>query len=76
MRPSLPHALLRAEGTKAERMNITASIETIPDDDTGRGDRQADELPVEAESYEAGVAALRARVPEGWWIMNLRHTEY
>lgn len=55
-------------------MDITAVIETIPGDDTGGGDRGFDELTAEGESYEAGVAALRARVPEGWRIMNLRRS--
>ncbi|GAA1133832.1 hypothetical protein [Citricoccus alkalitolerans] len=57
-------------------MEITAVTETIPDDDTGAGDRGIDELTAEAESYEAGVATLRGRVPAGWRIMNLRRSEH
>ncbi|REE05275.1 hypothetical protein [Citricoccus muralis] len=57
-------------------MDITAAIETIPEDDTGSGERGFDELTAEAESYEAAVAALRERVPAGWRIMNLRRSEH
>lgn len=57
-------------------MNITAVIETIPDDATGTGGRGFDELTAEGESYEAAIAALRERVPAGRRIMNLRRSEY
>jgi hypothetical protein len=49
-----------------------AMIEPIPENNSGAGARQIEEVSVEAESYEAGVAELRDQLPEGWRIINLR----
>lgn len=53
-------------------MNIIAAIEPVPDNNTGQHAQAVRELSVEAVSYEEGVTDLRAQLPEGWRIMNLR----
>lgn len=53
-------------------MNIIAAIEPVPDNNTGQHAQAVRELSVEAVSYEEGVTELRAQLPEGWRIINLR----
>jgi hypothetical protein len=53
-------------------VNVVAMIEPIPADNAGGEPREVQELSVDAESYEAGRAALYDQVPEGWRIINLR----
>lgn len=57
-------------------MNIIAAIEAVPDNNTGQHAQEVRELSVEATSYEEGVTGLRAQLPEGWRIMNLRRDSY
>lgn len=47
-------------------------IEPVPEDSTGAGASQPQDLEVEADSYQAAVSAVHAQVPEGWRVMNLR----
>ncbi|WP_298041964.1 hypothetical protein [uncultured Citricoccus sp.] len=57
-------------------MNIIAAIEAVPENNTGQQAHKVRELSVEAASYEEGVTELRAQIPEGWRIMNLRRDSY
>ena len=57
-------------------MNIIAVIEPVPDSNTGQHAQEVRELSVEAASYEEGVTALHAQLPEGWRIMNLRRDSF
>lgn len=50
-------------------------IEPIPADNAGGGAQQVEEISVESQSYEAGVAELPAKLPEGWRIINLRRAD-
>jgi hypothetical protein len=54
------------------RVHVIAMIEPIPVDNAGGGAQQVEEISVESQSYEAGVAELPAKLPEGWRIINLR----
>lgn len=57
-------------------MKIIAAIEAVPENNTGQQAQEVRELSVETASYEEGVTELRAQLPEGWRIMNLRRDSY
>lgn len=56
-------------------MTLYGLIERIPEDQADGGERQTDDLSAEADTYEAAFAQLRASVPEGWRLMNVRRGE-
>lgn len=55
-------------------MHVVAVIEQVPEDNTGTGQQQVDELSAEVERYEDAVTEQPFRIQSGRRFVNLRRT--
>ncbi|WP_419707948.1 hypothetical protein [Promicromonospora sp. NFX87] len=55
----------------AAKVKVHAWIEEIPKELTLPSPGPAEELVVEADSYEDGIPLIEAALPPGWRVMNL-----
>lgn len=53
-------------------LSIHVGLQEKPADHRGDVALAADEILIEAEDYEEGMAAARRRVPEGWRMIYTR----
>jgi hypothetical protein len=61
----------RARQAVAAKVKVHAWIEEIPKEKGLPSPGPAEELVVEADTYEDGVPLIEADLPDGWRVMNL-----